>query len=171
MSLNTAHEGYAYQDLLTIYFILKELLKGNKNTIFSIDKKHINNDRFDDLVIKNGTNIQRKQIKYSNEITAKELAKVDFSNDSNYKLAIYELYNTWKQLNSNESEFRLCLAWDEPTEPNIKNVLEALPNDNSSFSNFRTKLFKINLDVLWEENPEKFNRWDSLKKHVKTENI
>ena len=50
MSLNTAHEGYAYQDLLTIYFILKELLKGNKNTIFSIDKKHINNDRFDDLV-------------------------------------------------------------------------------------------------------------------------
>lgn len=171
MSLNTAHEGYAYQDLLTIYFILKELLKGNKNTIFSIDKKHINNDRFDDLVIKNGTNIQRKQIKYSNEITAKELAKDDFSNDSNYKLAIYELYNTWKQLNSNESEFRLCLAWDEPTEPNIKNVLEALPNDNSSFSNFRTKLFKINLDVLWEENPEKFNRWDSLKKYVKTENI
>ena len=149
MSLNTAHEGYAYQDLLTIYFILEELLKGNKNTIFSIDKKHIRNDRFDDLVITNGTNIQRKQIKYSNETTAKELAKDDFSNDSNYKLAIYELYNTWKQLNSNESEFRLCLAWDEPTEPNIKNVSEALPNDNSSFSNFRTKLFKINLDVLW----------------------
>lgn len=171
MSLNTAHEGYAYQDLLTIYFILDELLKGNKNSIFTIDKKHIYNDRFDDLVITNGTNIQRKQIKYSNESTAKELAKDDFSNDSNYKLAIYELYNSWQQLNSDESEFRLCLAWDEPTEPNIKNVLTPLPNNNTSFSNFRTKLFKINLDVLWEENPEKFNRWDSLKRYVREKNV
>lgn len=171
MSLNTAHEGYAYQDLLTIYFILDELLKGNKNSIFTIDKKHIDNDRFDDLVITNGTNVQRKQIKYSNEATAKELAKDDFSNDSNYKLAIYELYNSWQQLNSDESEFRLCLAWDEPTEPNIKNVLTPLPNNNSSFSNFRTKLFKINLDVLWEENPEKFNRWDSLKRYVREKNV
>ncbi|WP_428019464.1 hypothetical protein [Arcobacter sp.] len=171
MSLNTAHEGYAYQDLLTIYFILDELLKGNKSSIFSIDKKHIDNDRFDDLVITNGTYIQRKQIKYSNETTAKELAKDDFSNDSNYKLAIYELYNSWQQLNSDESEFRLCLAWDEPTEPNIKNVLTPLTNTKSSFSNFRTKLFKINLDVLWEEHPEKFNRWDSLKRYVRDKHV
>jgi hypothetical protein len=94
LSLNTAHEGYAYQDLLTIYFILKELLKGNKNTIFSIDKKHINNDRFDDLVIKNGTNIQRKQIKYSNDSVARKLIKNDFANDSK-GLALYEIYRTW----------------------------------------------------------------------------
>ena len=40
MSLNKAHEGYNYQDLLTSYFILKEILKGNMNVVFSIDKKH-----------------------------------------------------------------------------------------------------------------------------------
>ncbi|UTJ06208.1 hypothetical protein [Arcobacter roscoffensis] len=171
MSLNTAHEGYAYQDLLTIYFILDELLKGNKDSIFSIDKKHIDNDRFDDLVITSGTYIQRKQIKYSNETTAKELAKDDFSNDSNYKLAIYELYNSWQQLNSDKSEFRLCLAWDEPTEDNIKKVLAPLSDGKSSFSNFTTKLFKIDLDVLWEENPEKFNRWDSLKRYVRENSV
>lgn len=171
MSLNNAHEGYAYQDLLTIYFILDELLKGNKKSIFTIDKKHIDNDRFDDLVITNGTNIQRKQIKYSNETTAKELAKDDFSNDSNYKLAIYELYSAWKRLNSDESEFRLCLAWEEPSEANLTKVLELLPENKSSFLSFKTKLFKINLDALWEENPEKFNRWNSLKKYVKENDI
>ena len=66
MSLNNAHEGYEYQDLLTSYFILKEILLGNKNSIFSVDKKHTTGDtpdRFDDLVITNGSNIQRKQIK------------------------------------------------------------------------------------------------------------
>ena len=171
MSLNTAHEGYAYQDLLTIYFILDELLKGNKNSVFTIDKKHMDNDRFDDLVITNGTKIQRKQIKYSNETTAKELAKDDFSNDSNYKLAIYELYNTWKQLNSDETEFRVCLAWDEPAEENITRVLEPLPDSFRSFSSFTTKLFKINLDALWEQSPEKFNRWNSLKNYVIDNNI
>ena len=55
MSLNNAHEGYDYQDLLTSYFILKEILGGNKNSLFLIDKKHTSNDRFDDLVIKNGS--------------------------------------------------------------------------------------------------------------------
>jgi len=80
MSLNSAHIGYAYQDLLTSYFILKEILGGNKNSLFSIDKKHTSNDRFDDLVIKNGSKIQRKQIKYSDKTNSKELAKDDLSN-------------------------------------------------------------------------------------------
>lgn len=171
MSLSNAHEGYAYQDLLTSYFILKEILEGNKASLFSIDKKNIHNDRFDDLVIKNGSNIQRKQIKYSNEVSAKELAKDDLSNDSNYKLAIYQLYETWKNLNSDNSEFRLCLAWDEPTEENIKTVLTPIRNVFFSFSTFSTKLYKINLDKLWEENPEKFNRWGSLKKYVKNNSV
>lgn len=171
MSLNSAHIGYAYQDLLTSYFILKEILGGNKNSLFSIDKKHTSNDRFDDLVIKNGSKIQRKQIKYSDKTNSKELAKDDLSNDSNYKLAIYKLYETWKSLNSSNSEFRLCLAWDEPTEENIKTVLNPISNSLSSFSTFSTKLYKINLDNLWEENPEKFNRWNSLKKYVEENNV
>lgn len=171
MALNNAHQGYLYQDLLTSYFILKEILEGNKDSSFSIDKKNIQNDRFDDLVIKNGSNIQRKQIKYSDVVTSKELAKDDLSNDSNYKLAIYKLYETWQSLNSSNSEFRLCLAWDEPNEDNIKQVLETLPNNIPSFSNYPTKLYKINLDNLWEENPERFNRWESLKKYVKDKSV
>jgi len=170
VSLDSAHSGYAYQDLLTSYFVMKEILNGNKNTLFSIDKKHVQNDRFDDLVISNGINIQRKQIKYSDEKTAKELAKDDLSNDSNYKLAIYELYETWRVLKNN-SEFRLCLAWSEPSDDNIKQVLEPLSDVPSSFSNFPTKLYKINLNNIWTEAPEKFNRWNSLKQYVQKKNV
>jgi len=128
LNLNNAHEGYDYQDLITSYFILKEILLGNQNSIFSIDKKHTVGkyistqkdkdgnfiekdipDRFDDLVIINNSNIQRKQIKYSNDGTAKKLEKTDLANNSRYKLALFELYRTWKELNTSDSKFRLCL--------------------------------------------------------------
>jgi hypothetical protein len=174
VGLNNAHEGYDYQDLIISYFILKEILTGNKDSIFSIDKKHTtenNVDRFDDLVIENSRYIHRKQIKYSNEVVSKKLTKDDLSADSQYKLAIYKLFETWKELRTPSSEFRLCLAWDEPTDENIVSVLEPIATANSSFSNFPTKLYKINLDNLWEENPTKFNRWDSLKKYVEDNQI
>ncbi|HHG3038483.1 ATP-binding protein [Vibrio parahaemolyticus] len=174
MSLNNAHEGYDYQDLITSYFILKEILNGNLDSRFSIDRKNTEADtpdRFDDLVIINGDNIQRKQVKYSNEHTATKLIKDYLSADSYYKIAIHQLYESWKALKTNSSEFRLCLAWEEPTEHNIKNVLDLQSCQLSSFSSFPTKVFKINLDRLWEIDPEKFNRWDSLKRYVKSNNI
>jgi len=173
MSLNNAHEGYDYQDLLTSYFILKEILLGNLNSIFSIDKKNTPTnipDSFDDLVIINNTNIQRKQIKYSNDDIAKKLEKTDLANNSGYKLALFELYRTWNELNTSNSEFRLCLAWNEPTDDNIKRVLEQYSVE-SSFDNFSTKLYRINLDNLWEESPERFNRWNKLKDYIKDNNV
>jgi len=172
VSLNNAHEGYDYQDLITSYFILKEILLGNQDSTFSIDKKNTVGryistqkdkdgtfiekdipDSFDDLVIINKNDIQRKQIKYSNDGVAKKLLKDDLANNSGYKLALFELYRTWQELNTPNSEFRLCLAWDEPTDDNIKRVLVPFVVE-PSFINFTTKLYKINLDNLWEENPE-----------------
>ncbi|PHR55999.1 MAG: hypothetical protein COA44_09015 [Arcobacter sp.] len=174
MSLNNAHEGYDYQDILTCYFILQEILLGNVNSIFSIDKKHTTGDipdRFDDLVITNGLTIKRKQIKYSNDTVAKKLTKSYLSSDSPYSLAIHKLYETWKELNTEDSEFRLCLAWDEATDSDITRVLDSLSHSTSSFQDYSTKSYKINLDNLWEENPKNFNRWDSLKAYVETNHI
>lgn len=48
MSLGSAHEGYEYQDLLTAYFILAEILH-NHEADFIIDRKVSANDTFDDL--------------------------------------------------------------------------------------------------------------------------
>lgn len=173
MSLNSAHEGYNYQDLLTSYFILKELLEGNWDSIFTIDKKNTSYgvpDRFDDLVITNGTNIQRKQIKYSNDSTSKILEKDDLANDSGYGLAIYKLYETWCDLRTTQTEFRLCLAWNEPVDDNICRVLSQ-KNVGTSFDDHATKVFQINLDNLWEINPEKFNRWNNFKDYVKENTV
>lgn len=173
LSLNNAHEGYDYQDLITSYFVLKEIIDGNLDSIFSIDKKNTTGnvpDRFDDLVILNGSNIQRKQIKYSNETTSKILIKDYLSSDSHYSIALHKLFETWKELKTPTTEFRLCLAWEEPTNDDITRVLE-LQAEKSSFSEFPTKVFKINLDRLWVEFPENFNRWDSLSRYVRNNNI
>lgn len=173
LSLNNAHEGYDYQDLITSYFILKEILDGNLDSVFSIDKKNTSGsipDRFDDLVITNGTRIQRKQIKYSNDTVSKTLIKDYLSSDAHYSIAIHKLFETWKNLKTPNTEFRLCLAWDEPVNEDITRVLELL-SERSSFNYFATKVFKINLDRLWEENPENFNRWNSLRKYVRDNGI
>ncbi|KZN65263.1 hypothetical protein N473_01425 [Pseudoalteromonas luteoviolacea CPMOR-1] len=174
MSLNNAHEGYDYQDLITSYFILEEILNGNRESIFSIDKKHTKGDtpdRFDDLVITNGDKVQRKQVKYSNEQTSIRLTKDYLSADSHYKIALHKLYQSWKALSTTHSEFRLCLAWDEPVEKNILKVLNLQPSNLSSFESFPTKVFKVDINLLWEIEPENFNRWDSLKQYVKEDNV
>ena len=170
MSLNHAHEGYEYQDLIASYFILKEALLGNLDSRFSIDKKNVENDRFDDIVITNKQEIQRKQIKYSNRDTGKKLTKDYLSGDSHYQIALHSLYETWKNLGTLNSEFRLCLAWDEPIDDNITKVLIEQPSEISSFSIFPTKVFKIDLDCLWTESTDSkksnFNGWNSLKNYV-----
>lgn len=167
MSLNNAHEGYQYQDLLCSYFILKEVILGRFDSVLTFDKKHIEDDRFDDLVIQNGDSIQRKQIKHSND---KHLSKDDLSNDNGASLAIYKLFENWKNLRTEQTEFRLCLAWDEPIEDKIKDAL--IPQAGySSFNSIITNVFKLNIDNIWQENPENFNRWDNLKRYVKQHNI
>jgi hypothetical protein len=50
MALDQAHKGYEYQDLVTAYFILREVLNGN-STKFTIDQKQFKGDRFDDLTV------------------------------------------------------------------------------------------------------------------------
>ncbi|OBW91972.1 hypothetical protein [Gallibacterium anatis] len=170
MSLNNAHEGYQYQDLLCSYFILKEVILGRFDSVLTFDKKHIENDRFDDLVIQNGDNTQRKQIKYSNETNAKYLSKDDLSNDNGASLAIYKLFENWRELRTVQTEFRLCLAWNDPIENNIKDAL-ILQVGNSSSNSIITNVFKLNIDNIWQENPENFNRWNNLKRYVKQNNI
>lgn len=95
MSLNTAHEGYEYQDLLTAYFILCWILEDEEST-FYIDIKEFDSDRFDDLTIINNKRIFKRQIKYSNSESNHSFKKEDLSTDGSYNLAIDELFNSWK---------------------------------------------------------------------------
>ena len=94
MPLNAAHEGYEYQDLLTSYFILKEILDENDSS-FKIDTKEYPNDKIDDLTITNSVGIFKKQIKYSNEKTNQQLQKKFLSSETAYQLHLDALFHSW----------------------------------------------------------------------------
>ena len=48
MGLSNAYKGYEYQDLLSSYFIINDLIKGN-SSVFKVDIKKYDDDKFDDL--------------------------------------------------------------------------------------------------------------------------
>lgn len=160
MALNSAHQGYEYQDWLTAYFVLSEMLSGNDAT-FIVDKKTSVTDAFDDLTIERKGTILKKQIKYSDAHT---FQKSDISASSGYQLAIDDLFQSWS--NSRNDEVRLCLAWNEPMDELSKILREE--NGNRTFSNYSTKLFKIDIDSLWPKDKEPLSSWQRLKKASKT---
>jgi hypothetical protein len=183
LSLNSAHDGYTYQDLLISYYILKDILDGNRKSIYSIDKKHTIGkytsidkdkdgnfkeksvpDRFDDFVIKKMSDIERKQIKYSNEENDRKLIKNDFANDSK-GLALYELFRSWTELKDSTKEFRLCLAWNNPEDEDIVSILKKV-DETSSFIEFQTTIYKIDIDKLWKKNSLPSKNWSNFRKFI-----
>lgn len=167
MTLNYAHEGYEYQDLITSYFILKDILSG-KNSTFTIDRKNIEGsdtlDKFDDLVIVTDNYIERKQFKYSNEQNAKKFTKDDLSSDSSSNLALDTLFNSWKELKDYNriSDFRLCLAWDEPVDE-ILNILINVNTIQTSFKDNRTKIYQVDCDKLWPCGEQPLANWKRFR--------
>lgn len=58
-SLSAAHRGYAYQDLVTAYLLVRALVYQHEAVI--VDRKTVEDDRFDDLeVTANGTRTRRQ---------------------------------------------------------------------------------------------------------------
>lgn len=146
MGLERAHKGYEYQDLLTSYYILNEILRDYEST-FRIDHKEYQGDKFDDLTIDRKGQLFKKQIKYSDDHT---LSKPDLSTDGNYSLALDSLYDAWMASPSKDkiAEVRLCLAWNEPVGADILEVLNIIEG-TKSFASHNTKLYNINVDKLW----------------------
>lgn len=162
MSLNAAHEGYEYQDLLTVFFILSEILNGN-NSNFTIDKKLNPDDAFDDLTIERSGIVFKKQIKYSNAHT---LQKKDISANSSYQLAIDDLYHSW--LRNKNNEVRLCLAWNEPTDELVHILSEQ--NGSKTFVSHPTRLFQINIDELWPIGKKPLANWKRFRESAQSIN-
>lgn len=162
MSLNAAHEGYEYQDLLTVFFILSEILNGN-NSNFTIDKKLNPDDAFDDLTIERSGIVFKKQIKYSNAHT---LQKKDISANSSYQLAIDDLYHSW--LRNKNNEVRLCLAWNEPTDELVHILSEQ--SGSKTFVSHPTRLFQINIDELWPIGKKPLANWKRFRESAQSIN-
>ncbi|MBO3097678.1 NACHT domain-containing protein [Gelidibacter pelagius] len=155
MALDKAHKGYEYQDLLTSYFILEEIINDYVSS-FKIDQKEYEGDKFDDLTIYRGNQVLKKQIKYSDNHI---LNKSDLSTKGSYNLALDLLYDSW--LNhpekDNIQDMRICLAWNEPIEDEL---LKILIEDNSkkSFKNFNTIQYRVDVKKLWK-NTKPLKSW------------
>jgi len=148
MALAKAHEGYEYQDLLTAYFILNEILAENQSE-FHIDKKEFGGDRIDDLKIKNKAGQKKVQIKYSGE-SDHTFQKSDIAGDSAYGIALDKLYENWNATpNKNLTQFRLCLAWNAPKDK-LVDFIEPL-TCSGSFTGGTTKVFRIKGKAIWPE--------------------
>ena len=153
-------EGYEYQDCLCGYFILKEILDNSKGT-FKIDLKENDTDKFDDLTIIRKANVSKKQIKYSNPSVNRSLSKSDIS-AGNYDLALDTLFDAWKNYDKSDiTEFRLCLAWNEPTDE-LKNLLLEEKNISPSFDSHNTKVFRIDIEKLWPAGELPLTNWKRL---------
>lgn len=165
MSLKTAHEGYEYQDLLTVYFILDCILQ-EEETTFLIDTKEFDLDKFDDVTIRNSKGIFKKQIKYSNSDIDHTIKKRDLSAGGSYNLAVDELFESW--YTHPDKEFlnaKLCLAWNDGTDDLLKvlNVQDGI----GTFTTHNTTSYKINIEKLWPKNKEPIASWSRFKSKSK----
>ena len=155
------HEGYEYQDCLCAYYILKEILEDSA-CIFKIDLKENGIDKFDDLTIITESNVSKKQIKYSNPTSNHSLSKSDISS-AKYDLAIDTLFKSWQSSNKSiHTEFRLCLAWDEPTDE-LKDLLLEDKSIKPSFNSYETKSLTIDIEKLWPAYKEPLSSWRRLR--------
>jgi nucleoside-triphosphatase THEP1 len=158
MGLESAHKGYEYQDLLTTYFIVSEMLNNSKAT-FIIDRKENEDDKFDDLTIRTDNLIMKRQVKYSEN---KVLEKSDLSSNS-YDIALDNLYQSWKSVISGQKvEIRLCLAWDTPNDEDILQVLIDSSIEDE-YGTGKVKYYKVDINKIWEEGKAPDKSWRRLK--------
>ena len=156
MALGEAHQGYSYQDLLCSYFILEDLTD-QKVSDFNIDLKEYKEDKFDDFTLYHPDAVYKKQIKYSNETNDHTLTKDDLAHDGVYQLALFNLFNSWTASNHRITYVRLCLAWNVPGA-DLKDLLVEVFKE-SSFKNFNTRVFQIDLDKFWPKNGNPPSSW------------
>ncbi|MBB6110289.1 hypothetical protein SAMN05421821_10696 [Mucilaginibacter lappiensis] len=162
MSLARAHEGYEYQDLLSAYFILNELLS-ESNSRFTIDTKEFDEDRIDDLTISTATAVKKIQVKYSREGGKHVLEKKDLATLTGYNLAIDTLFTSWQQHPEKaKCKLRLCLAWNEPIDEIINVLIK--DNNNKSFKNYPTVVYQIDPDKIWPHGGQPLTSWKRLTK-------
>ncbi len=141
MGLSDANKGYEYQDLLTSYFIINDLLQGNSSE-YKVDIKEYDDDKFDDLTVINNNEVVKRQIKYSDD---KTIAKSDFSS-IDYDLALGVLYNSWEKLDFKRNvSIKMLLAWDYNDDLDF---LEEVRISND-FTSQKVKQYRINIDKIW----------------------
>jgi hypothetical protein len=171
MSLAQAHEGYEYQDLLTSYFILQQLLLSEQSLIV-VDKKDHKGDKFDDITIHSSERTFRKQVKFSGTDANKKLSKGDLASSSGYDIAIFDLFLSWQRYQPQPmDELRLCLRWADPEDDDILDVLEEIGGADLSVRGSESRIYRINIRELWPVGEKPPKTWKAFNKEIITRKI
>lgn len=165
--LQDAHEGYEYQDYLTVAIIFDELLN-RREASFVIDRKSFPNDKFDDLKVINTSYVDCYQIKYSNEENNHIFEKPDLANGNGHDTAVSDLYFSWKNLKKQYENVNcyLCVAWKDSKETD--ELRKVLQKDDATFF-WSSVSYRINPEKLWPMNQKPLGTWIKLRKDMQGE--
>lgn len=147
-SLGPAHRGYNYQDLVTAYHFASALAR--KYDVVTVDHKETGaDDRFDDISVRSGSRLTRKQIKSSEN--AGVVFELQDLTTVRRNLEIDSLVRCYRAACSPAAdEYRLCATWKEPTDAEFRSLLEpvaAVP----TFDGYPTKTYRLRADLIWPE--------------------
>jgi len=148
LSLGPAHRGYNYQDLVTAYHLASALAR--KYDAVTVDcKETVADDRFDDISVRSGSRLTRKQIKSSeNAGLAFELRDLT----TTYRdLEIDSLVRCYRDAGDQAvDEYRLCATWGEPSDAEFASLLEPIAAE-PTFEGYSTKTYRLRADLIWPE--------------------
>ena len=147
-ALSPAHRGYAYQDLVAAYLLVHGLVERFESVV--IDRKAVDDDRFDDIeVTASGARI-RRQLKSSADTSA-ALSRSDF-NSAGSSLRFDRLVSTMVAEGTRAAdEYRLSATWQPPAATDALAALLIASSDLGTFSGFATKTFRLDANALWPE--------------------
>ena len=147
-ALGAAHRGYAYQDLVAAYLLVRALVERFESVV--VDRKAVDDDRFDDIeVTASGARI-RRQLKSSADPSA-ALSLSDF-NSAGSSLRFDRLVNTMTAEGTRAAdEYRLSVTWQPPTATDDIAGLLVASSDSGTFSGFATQTFRLDTSTLWPE--------------------
>jgi hypothetical protein len=155
--LGAAHAGYFYQDLATAYFFAEGLVRQVESV--TVDLKEYEGDMFDDLTIRDGSRVVRRQFKYREHVDRKLQAK-DFTTQIS-RLRIDDVVRCYKRAgDSPADEYRICTRWAKPEDTDFADLLapcDAAP----SFDGYQSRLFCLRADLIWPSNGEPI--WGPLR--------
>ena len=160
------HEGYEYQDYFTVSIILQLMLRQTSAEIV-IDRKDFRGDKFDDLKVKMPNCTTEYQIKYSDNESSHKLTKADFSNGNGHDTALCDLFASWKmrQESENDTQIKLCLAWNKPSDDD--SIVDFLISIQDQSLPFPTVAFVFDGNLFWPEGKQPPKTWKKFNSAIK----
>ena len=145
--LGPARGGYNYQDSVTAFHLALSLT--GKYGAIGVECKETQDDRFDDLSIRADSRVVRRQIKSSKK--ADRPFELQDLTTVRSQLEIDSLIRSYRAVGEQAAdEYRLCATWKEPTDPKLRNLLEAI-TEAPTFDGYQTKLYRLKSDLIWPD--------------------